>query len=402
MVNISLDARYNMDARLNKRITRILTVIVIGATVFLLLHTTEFSIELFLLSCTYITVVLIRDYIMKIDLQRITGILFLLFQLALAFVISVLSEDFLAQIYILILIGEFTFHHSRKHSIIFTIVSYACILLGLLIYRHFPPFEQIYLILPRAIEFFAIFGMSLLAKIAFQQKNQLTRDNEQLRIASIELERKAQLQERTRISREIHDSVGHTLTSALTGLQTAAFAIEKNHFPLAKEMIDRTKEYVLIGLNDVRSSVHLLRDNLPSHQFIPELIKLIDETKKSTNVEVAYEIDKTMPELSPMIELTIYRALQEGLTNGVRHGPSTYFHFSLTYHAEYIRFILSDNGKSASQIVRGFGLNAMNERVEEVGGELSISNTGSASGITLEIRIPFQTKPLERSESSNV
>jgi signal transduction histidine kinase len=386
-----------MDAQLNKRITLILTMIVIGATVILLFHTTKFSIGLCLLTCTFITVVLIRDYILKIDLYRMTGILFIFFQLALAFVISLLSEDFFAQIYILILIGEFTFHQSRNHSIVFTIVSYTSCVLSLWVYRQFPPFDQIYYIIPRFIEYLAIFGISFLAKIAFQQKNQLARDNEQLRIVSIELERKAKLQERTRISREIHDSVGHTLTSALTGLQTAAHAIGKNHYSLALEMIDRTKENILRGLNDVRTSVHLLRENIPGDQFIPELIGLIDETRKQTNVEIAYEINTAMPELSPMIELTIYRALQEGLTNGIRHGSSTYFRFSLTHHDELIRFILSDNGKPPIQIVPGFGLNAMKERVEDVGGELSISNKEFASGVTLEITIPYQTKTIGRS-----
>jgi signal transduction histidine kinase len=387
-----------MDAQLNKRITLILTMIVIGATIILLLHTTKFSISLCILTFTFISVVLIRDYIMKINLNRITGILFLLFQLVLAFVISVLSEDFFSQIYIFILIGEFTFYHSRNHSIIFTILSYASCVLSLLIYHHFPPFEQIFYLIPRAIDYFAIFGISFLAKIAFQQKNQLARDNEQLRIASIELERKAKLQERTRISREIHDSVGHTLTSALTGLQTAAHAIGKNHYALALEMINRTKASILSGLDDVRTSVHLLRENIPGDQFIPELLGLIDETRKQTNVEIACEIDITMPELSPMVELTIYRALQEGLTNGIRHGSSTHFQFSLTHYTDHIRFFLSDNGKPPFHIVHGFGLNAMKERVEDVGGELSISNKDFSSGVTLEITIPFQTKMIERSE----
>ncbi|MCD9024697.1 sensor histidine kinase [Cohnella silvisoli] len=378
-----------MDAQINRKMTLILTIIVIGATVILLMHTAKFSIGLLLLSCFYITVVLVRDYIMKVDLRRMTGIRFLLLQLLLALVISVWSESFIAQIYLLILIGEFTFHHSRIHSLIFTIMTYACIFLGVLVYRHFPPFDQIYFLIPRVIDYFAIFGMSLLAKIAVQQKNDLARDNEQLRMASIELERKAKIQERTRISREIHDSVGHTLTSALTGLQTAAHAIKKNQHSLAQEMIDRTKANILTGLNDVRSSVHLLRENIPDHQFIPELLRLIDETKKQTSVEIACEIGTTIPELSPKIELAIYRALQEGITNGIRHGTSTYFHFSLTYRAKHIRFILSDNGKSPSQIDYGFGLNAMKERVEEVGGVLSVSAKGSASGVTLEITIPF-------------
>ncbi|WP_240414235.1 sensor histidine kinase [Paenibacillus periandrae] len=387
-----------MDTQLNRNLTLILTAIVLVASVTLLLHTTNFSIGLCLLTCTFIAVVLFRDYILKVDLHRRTGVLFLVSQQALALIIWVVSEDFFAQVYVLILIGEFTFHHSRNRSLIFTIVSYICCVLSLWIFKQFPPYEQIFFTFPRIIEYFAIFGMSFLAKIAFQQKNQLAKDNEQLRIASIELERKAILQERTRISREIHDSVGHTLTSALTGLQTASHAIGKNHYSLALEMIDRTKDNILSGLDDVRASVHLLRENLPSHPFIPELMELIEETEKLTNVEIACMIDTTLPDLSPMIELTIYRALQEGITNGIRHGASTKFQFSLTYDSAYIRFSLSDNGKPPQQIVYGFGLNAMNERVTDAGGKLSISSHNSAGGVTLEITIPYQTKTIERSE----
>jgi signal transduction histidine kinase len=320
-----------------------------------------------------------------------TGTLFIYAQLALAFVISVLSEDFFAQIYILILIGEFTFYHSRTHSFLFTAASYISNVSSNLIYRQFPPFEQIYPIIPRVIEYVAIYGISVLAKIAFQQKNQLARDNEQLRIASMELERKAKLQERTRIARDIHDSVGHTLTSALTGLQTAEHALKKDNADLALEMIARTKESIRIGLEAVRTSVHLLRENMPSDSFRPELIELIHETKKQTRVEITYEIDPTIPELPPAIELTIYRALQEGLTNGIRHGASAHFRFSLTYQAGLIRFILSDDGRLPLKIVYGFGLNAMKERVEDVGGELAIYANRSASGVTLDITIPFQT-----------
>lgn len=387
-----------MGEPLHSKITQLMTAIVIGATVVLLLHTTAFSIGLCLLACMYVAVVLMRDYVLKVSLYRKSGLLFLLFQLGLALVIFVLSEDFFAQIYILILIGEFTFYRTRIQSIVFTVASYGCCVLGLWMYRHFPPFDQIYYVIPRAIEYAGIFGISLLAKIAFQQKNQLARDNERLRLASMELERRAKLQERTRIARDIHDSVGHTLTSALTGLQTAAHAIGKNHYSLALEMIERTKDNILRGLDDVRASVHLLRDNVPAHPFIPELIGLIEETKKQTQVEIAYDIDPAMPELSPTIEIAIYRALQEGLTNGIRHGASTVFHFSLTHQAGRIRFVLSDNGQASLPIVYGFGLNAMKERVEDVGGEMAIAADASARGTTLTITIPLQTTMTERSE----
>ncbi|OAS13326.1 sensor histidine kinase [Paenibacillus oryzisoli] len=381
-----------MDVHLNKNMTLTLNIIVIGATLSLLFHTSKFSVGLLLLACTYIAGVLTRDYILKIALHSKRGFQFLYAQLALALVICVWSESYFSQIYLLILIGEFTFHHGRKHAIIFTIVTYVCVLLGVMIYRQFPPFEDIYLIIPRVIDFFAIYGMSLLARIAFQQKNQLAIDNEHLRIASIALEQKAKLQERTRISRDIHDSVGHTLTSALTGLQTASHALEKGQYSIAQEMVDRTKESILRGLHDVRSSVHVLRESSTDHCFTPDLIRLIEDTKKQTNVEIAYTIDSMTPDLTPIIEITIYRALQEGLTNGIRHGLSTYFHLSLTYHEEVLRFVLSNNGHSPTQIVYGYGLSAMKERVEDVGGTLTIRNKGASGGVTLDIAIPFSRK----------
>ncbi|MDF2718374.1 MAG: sensor histidine kinase [Paenibacillus sp.] len=389
-----------METQLNIKIKIIATIIVIVSASFLMLHTKKLSIELGLLIGAYIAIILVRDYIMKVDLHRVTGSLFLWFQLLLAFFIAILSEDFFAQVFILILIGEFTFYHSRAYSFIFTIVSYISFVLSVWIFARFPSFGQIYYIFPRVIEYLAIFGISLLAKLAFQQKNRLAEDNERLRIASIELAYKAKLQERTRISREIHDSVGHTLTSALTGLQTAAHAIEKSRYPLALEMIDRTRENILAGLDDVRTSVHLLREDFPAHRLIPELLELIDTTKKQTDVEIEYDIDRTMPELSPMIEIALYRALQEGLTNGIRHGSGTVFRFSLTHDVEHIRFVLSDNGKPPLQIVYGFGLNAMKERVEDVRGTMSLSrNEGSAGGLMLEITIPLQTEMSERSVS---
>ncbi|MCS7463712.1 sensor histidine kinase [Paenibacillus doosanensis] len=384
-----------MDLQLVRRMKFITTVIVMGATICLMLHTAHLSIGLLSLLGVYIAIVLIRDYFLNIQLHRRSGFWFLCVQLALALVICIKSESFFGQIYLLVLIGEFTFHQSRNHSIMFTAATYISIFIGVVIYRDFPTFEQIYLLIPRVVDYVAIFGVSLLARIAFHQKNQLAKDNEQLRLASIELERKAKLQERTRISREIHDSVGHTLTAALTGLQTASHAMKKQRYAIAEEMLGRSMDNISRGLADVRSSVHLLRDNFPDHTFIPELIRLIEETVTQTGVKIEYDIDGAMPDLTPMIELTVYRALQEGLTNGIRHGSSTYFHFSLSYDGVMIRFVLSDNGDSPIAIVHGYGLSAMKGRVQDAGGELSVAAEGAAGGVTLQITIPFSANHRE-------
>lgn len=378
-----------MDEHLRNKMNLLLFMFVIGATVTLLMHTPNWSIGLCLLSCSYAVLVFIRDYIVKLDLGGKTGTVILVGQMIVSIVIAVWSESFFAQIYLLILIGEFTFYRSRKQAIVFTIVSYISIMLGVLSYRQQPLYEDIYILFPRVIDFFAVFGMSLFAQIAFRQKNRLAEDNEQLRIAAIELEQKAKLEERTRISREIHDSVGHTLTSAITGLQTAAHALRKNNDTIALEMIERTQLSIRGGLNDVRTSVQLLRENKPGIPFKSELVGLVQDTIRQTGTEIAYHIDPTLPELPPMVEITIYRALQEGLTNGLRHGAGTQFRFSLTHRANLLRFVLSDNGRAPHPIVPGFGLKAMEERVADVGGELAVIAGAYPDGVTLEITIPF-------------
>jgi len=393
---MSFLAGCTVEIQINRRLKLFLTIFLILTTVILFFHTSNFSTGFLILTCTYILIILIRDYVLKVGLHLRIGILFLLAQFTLALVICVWSESYVSQIYLLVLIGEFTFHHGTRQSIIFTIVCYISNLAGVLLYRQPASIiGEIYLLFPRGIDYFAIFQMSLLAKIALQRKNQLALDNEKLRIVSMELERKAKLEERTRISRDIHDSVGHTLTSAITGLQTAALALDKNELSLAKAMILRTKESIHSGLDDVRTSVHLLRENIPGEHYKPELIRLIDEMRRQTQIDIVCDIDSKLPDLPPLIELTLYRALQEGLTNGIRHGPSTQFRFSLTYQADLIRFRLSDNGNSQSPIVPGFGLNAMKERVRDVGGELSISPNDSTGGVTLEITIPFRAKTMK-------
>lgn len=381
-----------MDAKLNHTLRSVMTVIVAGTLIIVLFHSPAQSTGLYVLAGIYMLSLLLRDYVAQIRLGGSGGALYLCLQLALAIALTVKSESFIAQINILMLVGEFAFFQARGLSLAFTTASYVGCVLSMWIASQFPTFDQLFYLLPRVIEYYAIFGVSLLAKIAFQQKAQLALDNERLRVASIELERKAKLQERTRISREIHDSVGHTLTSALTGLQTASHAIEKRRYDLARDMIDRTQDYIRSGLDDVRSSVHLLRENMLGPHFVPELMKLLEQTEKQTGVAIACAMDELWPELPPKVELAIYRALQEGLSNGIRHGGSTAFQVALKRKGRRLVCTLADNGRAPEELVHGFGLNAMKERVEDAGGTLHVGKN-EAGGVTLKLDIPLPDEP---------
>lgn len=93
-------------------------------------------------------------------------------------------------------------------------------------------------------------------------------------------------------------------------------------------------------------------------------------------------------ELSKDQKLVIYRALQEGLTNGVRHGQAKHFTFELFHADEEIIFRLEDDGNGADEIKHGIGLEAMQERVKRVGGTMFVRSE-KGKGFTIEIQIPL-------------
>ena len=141
-------------------------------------------------------------------------------------------------------------------------------------------------------------------------------------------------------------------------------------------------------MNDIRQSVHTLQDGSDILSLIPSMQSLIKDTEKHAGVRIKFEIDQFLS-ISQTQGRALFRALQEGLTNGIRHGGSTSFDFSLKKVNNNIVFCLSDNGCGCDEISLGFGLTAMKERIIELGGIFDI-NTLRGKGFCLNISIPVE------------
>ncbi|TDQ40832.1 ATP-binding response regulator [Aureibacillus halotolerans] len=195
----------------------------------------------------------------------------------------------------------------------------------------------------------------------------------------------AKLEERNRIAHDIHDVVGHALTTTViqmeAGKRLIAFDPE-----LAQQKLSLAQGLVRQGLQDIRQSVHMLKKEGDAVKLWPMIQKLIMDTELNAQVSVTYK-QKAIPELDAPLKKTVYHALQQGLTNGIQHGGATRFWFDVDMQEDSLAFELRDNGKGSETQGFGFGLTALKERVEQQNGRLEFKSS-EGKGATLWFAVP--------------
>ena len=112
-------------------------------------------------------------------------------------------------------------------------------------------------------------------------------------------------------------------------------------------------------------------------------------------MDTDFQLRGTPRKLPPAVELALYRAVQEGLTNVRKHSQATSAMITLDYSDGFVRLVIHDDGIGAHQAEHGFGLTGLRERVELVGGEVKIA-AGANQGFTLEIGLPDDQDPDRR------
>ncbi|MBW7474422.1 sensor histidine kinase [Paenibacillus oenotherae] len=195
------------------------------------------------------------------------------------------------------------------------------------------------------------------------------------------------MEERQRIAYTIHDTVGHTLTATIVQIEAAKRLMDKDK-ELALSKFEASQQLVRKGLDEIRGSVRLLQEDPADYDLLGAMDKLIAETAAATGIIVEKELEALPEGLTIFQKRVLYHALQEGLTNGIRHGKCDRFTFQLTYRNQLLSFQLSNNGLPYTKAEFGFGLKAMEDRVQQLGGTLRIDP--GASGCVLTLILPVK------------
>jgi signal transduction histidine kinase/FixJ family two-component response regulator len=185
-------------------------------------------------------------------------------------------------------------------------------------------------------------------------------------------------QERTRMARDIHDTLAQGFTGVIIQLDTSVEALRDEEPEDAAKHIRRARELARESLIEARRSVHALRPQaLEKATFADALRAIITNTTAGTSLHSDFQLKGEPHELQPAVEENLLHIGQEALSNALKHANATRFQARLSFDSDAVRLEFCDNGKgfvvdSANGV--GIGLIGMRERAEQIGATLGVTS----------------------------
>ncbi len=258
------------------------------------------------------------------------------------------------------------------------------------VYRDVTLFYQIPLFIAPAIFFVALF--TRLADRERQTRQEMEQLAMELRLANHKLseyaarvEEMAIIQERNRMAREIHDSLGHYLTVVNVQIGAAQAVMEK-HPEKAISALQKAQKLTQEGLAEVRQSVSALRDTAEERPLREQLADLAAETE-ATGLPTHLQVWGEPRPLDSQTTRTLYRAAQEALTNARKHSAASQITLTLDYiNLQEVRLVVQDNGRGSANPTGGYGLLGLRERVQLLGGRVEIT-TAEGQGFIVAVTL---------------
>ena len=187
--------------------------------------------------------------------------------------------------------------------------------------------------------------------------------------SSKETARLAEISERNRIAREIHDNIGHRLAGILIQLE-AGMKIKHRDPERADKILAKSIHRLSESLTMIRDTVHRLK---PTQKVGVDYIKEIIGNFKFCEVQFKLTGDFSM--IPAAYVEVIATNIKEALTNASRHANATNMEIAINVNGKFIRLLIKDNGKGCKNIKQGMGLSGMRERVKNAGGTFSVSGS---------------------------
>lgn len=195
-------------------------------------------------------------------------------------------------------------------------------------------------------------------------------------------------QERNRVSKELHDILGHSVTLVISLLEIVRLTYKKEP-QSSREKVQQSMQITRKGLEELKVSLTNKKgSSIDAAQLIEDIETLTNEFSLS-GVKVELLTGVSSLKLQPQYYDTIYRICQESLTNALRHGEATEVTMAVRFPDDSVDIIIADNGKGCDTLVKGNGLKGMEQRVMELNGFFSCGSP-DGEGFNLHVTIPIE------------
>lgn len=228
----------------------------------------------------------------------------------------------------------------------------------------------------------------------------LTETNTAYQTYATYIEENSKEAERNRLTREIHDIVGYSMTNLLMIVQAALYSDNQDQ---VTELLQKAQTHINASMQEVRASLRRLRSTQKKALHGVDLIRhLTANFSRVTGIKVILDVIAFPRNISQETEKILYRMLQESMTNSFRHGKATEIDVTFQVHRNVLFVKIRDNGRGKQAqaaggslapgqgLSEGIGLKGMRERTEETGGTLT--TVSGKDGFTVFARIPYHTE----------
>ncbi|MDF2923105.1 MAG: sensor histidine kinase [Paenibacillaceae bacterium] len=290
--------------------------------------------------------------------------------------------------------------HARKQQILFNIIVFIVLfpVVEALIIQGTPNLFPI--VFSRIVNAAIVFGVGLgLQKMYISHYSVKQLYEENLRVYRLvqeqnkaleqyasQIEKMTLVEERNRLAKELHDTVGHTFTSVIMGMDAVSYLMETAP-DKAREKLDVLRKVARDGLEEVRRNIHQIAEPVREGTFLQQMAALANEFSAHTGTQVNFKPKGEECQLPMQVQLTMVRCLQEALTNAKRHGQASMVDIGIEYGDQQVTLTITDNGVGVENIESGFGLTAMRERLAALQGSLQFTSS-IGSGVTVVCAIP--------------
>lgn len=362
----------------------------------------QYNSQLFIMILLYIfaAVMIINDYLRSIKLKNYKKYLY----------ISLFFSICTSSIFQYIVIGAST--NLYQYCPIFEIFKFQKNIIWIFISMHFSLYLLHLFISPLNIQssninmsffltislmllfYFSIVGMLYNKKKLEIEKEEVKQLNKKLKLAniklqeySLEVEEAAISRERTRVAQELHDSLGHSLMALVMHLEFAKKIYNSNP-QKAEEVLSQSEKIAKLSICDLRKAVTLLNSELEIKSFNNSIKKLINNFYLFNNIKIIFNTNKDIDCLSSIIKTSIYKIIQESITNSLKHGSASEINIKISANINNLELIITDNGIGCNNIIKSNGLNGIENRLNMLKGSIRYLNHDD-SGFGIKVLIPI-------------